>query len=239
MCKLLILLEQKTILFRGKSISGTLKDFLIVISSCYFNFISTASYFSVSVSTSLQTRCVLFWQIRNTRVCRPCSHFMAFSDNKFYSPHKKLFKSYPDTSLLRRLLPWAIEQYLPHCWGKNNAQFPPSNPILTTASRWHLRLTEKSSLRLQALCSHFCTLCMCTKWKWRSLASEQTQKFVWLHKQSRRHKCGSGITSSVDDRTFNCLHGKILHYLIIHEFHSNQQLWATALSLQLSRNAAF
>lgn len=170
---------------------------------------------------SLESRSVLFWQILNSRVCRTCSHFTAFSDNKFYSPHKKLFKSHPDTSSLRKLLAWATKQYLPHRYGKtpanNSIQFIPPNPTSTAASEWQFRVTEKSSLRLQALSSHLTTLFMWINWKWKSPASEQTKKIVWLHKQSHRHQCGFRITSSKGDRSFNYLQGKILPYLINHE----------------------
>ena len=191
---------------------------------------------------SLQSRSVLFWQILNTRVCRTCSHFTAFSDNKFYSPHKQLFESYPDTSSLRKLLAWATKQYLSHCYGKTSAsngiQFTPPNPTSTAARAQHFRLTEKSSLRLQALSSHLSTLFMWINWQWRSPASEQTKNFVWLHKQSHRHQRGFGITSLKGDRSFNCLHGKILHYLIIHELQCNQLL-VTVLSPPALKNVVF
>lgn len=134
---------------------------------------------------SLQSRSVLFRQLLNTRECRTCSHFTAFSDNKFYTLHRNVFKSHPDTRSLRKLPTWATTQYLPHCCGKT-----PNSSIWVIPAVLQPGHDPPGWLRNPPWDFRWCfpalltTLFIWTSWKWGSPASEKTKKkiCVWLHR---------------------------------------------------------
>lgn len=156
---------------------------------------------------SLQSRTFRFWQILNTRVCRTFHLFTTFfSDNKFYFPHKKLFKPYPGTSWLRKLLASATRQYLPHYKQQDSVYH--TKPI-STASRWMTLHTYWEILfETSGTCCPFeCSVCV-DQLKMKKPSFWTSKQILCGSINGHRHQCGSGTTSSKDDRSFNCLHGK-------------------------------
>lgn len=162
---------------------------------------------------SLQSRSVLFRQLLNTRECRTCSHFTAFSDNKFYTLHRNVFKSHPDTRSLRKLPTWATTQYLPHCYGKT-----PNSSIWVIPAVRQPGHDPPGWLRNPPWDFRWCfpalltTLFIWTSWKWGSPASEKTKKKS-VCGSIDRHQGGFGVTRSGDDGS------TLLHDLVIREPH--------------------